>query len=798
MAKFRGQRQAFGRPGIEPRWTHGDKDGVGTAYSSSSRIWFTVWNGALTEVYYPTIDKPQIRDLQYLISDGVSFFHEEKRHLLTKTERSSPYALSYRVTNRDPEGRYQIIKEVISDPHLPCILQHTTLQAEPEFLSRLHLYALCAPHLEVGGRKNNAYIVETSGREVLAANKRGTWLALMATVPFSRASCGYVGRSDGWTDLADNFQMDWEFDQALDGNVALMGELLLNGHTEFTLGLAMGDGLHNAVATLFQCLGIPYAEQRERYVDQWTRSCHRSLPLGKVSSDGGNLYDASVSLLLAHEDKTFPGALIASMSIPWGEAKGDEDMGGYHLVWTRDMVNSATGLLAAGHTETALRALIYLATSQREDGGFPQNYWINGQTHWHGVQLDEVSFPILMAYRLREANALADFDPYVMVMRAARYLVFQGPATEQERWEEAGGYSPSSLASNIAALFCAAAFARARGDHATAQFLEDYADFLESHVEDWTVTTQGTLLPGVPRHYIRITPTLVSDPLAGEDPNQGKIVIANHFPGSQYEFPAKEIVDAGFLELVRYGIRKPGDSLIEDSLQVVDKVLKVETPVGPCWRRYNHDGYGQRPDGSSFDGWGQGRSWPLLTGERAHYELAAGRDVSRFIRAMEGFASSTGLLPEQVWDVQDLADMRMFLGRPTGSAMPLMWAHAEYVKLLRSVFDGKVFDLRPAIAEHYIFNRKTCRRLEVWKNNRQARKVQRGYTLRIQCPASFRLHWTADQWRTVTDTPSTTTTLEIHYVDIPVPLDQPAPIQFTFFWTATGRWEGKDFIVKVV
>lgn len=798
MTKFRGQQLAFGRPGIEPRWTHGNKDGVGTAYFSSSRIWFTVWNGVLTEAYYPTIDKPQLRDLQFLISDGKSFFHEEKRHLQTKTERYLPHALGYRVTNSDPEGRYQIIKEIISDPHLPCILQHTNVQGASEFLSQLHFHVLCAPHLEVGGWRNNAYVIETSGRQILVANKRGTWLALMATVPFARASCGYVGRSDGWTDLAGNFQMDWEFDQALDGNVALTGELQLDGRTEFTLGLALGDGLHNAVATLFQGLGIAFAEQRDRYVDQWTRSCRKSLPLAKVAGDGGELYHASVSLLLAHEDKSFPGALIASLSIPWGETKGDEDMGGYHLVWTRDMVNSATGLLAAGHTETALRALIYLATSQREDGGFPQNFWINGQPHWHGMQLDEVSFPILMAYRLREASALADFDPYVMVMRAARYLVMQGPATEQERWEEAEGYSPSTLASNIAGLFCASSFARERGDHVTAQFLEDYADFLECHVEDWTVTTQGTLLPDVPRHYIRITPALVSDPLASENPNQEKLIIANCPPGSQYEFPAKEIVDAGFLELVRYGIRKPGDPLIEDSLRVVDAVLKVETPAGPCWRRYNHDGYGQRPDGSPYQGWGQGRAWPLLTGERAHYELAAGRDISQLVRAMERFASSTGLLPEQIWDSQDLPEAYMFLGKPTGSAMPLMWAHAEYVKLLRSVFDGKVFDLCPAIAEHYLFNRKACRQLEVWKSNRQARKVKRGYTLRIQYPTSFRLHWTADHWQTVTDTPSTATALGLHYVDIPVSLDQQAPIQFTFFWTATGRWEGQDFLVKVV
>lgn len=798
MAKFRGQRLAFGRPGMEPRWTAGSKDGVGTAYATSSRIWFTIWNGILTETYYPTIDRPQIRDLQYLVSDGSTFFHEEKRHLRTKTERSAPHALSYRVANTDPQGRYQIIKEIIADPHLPCILQHTTVEATPEFLAQLHLYALCAPHLEIGGRRNNAYVVEVSGRDILVANKRGTWLALMATTPFRRASCGYVGRSDGWTDLADNFQMDWEFDQALDGNVALMGELESGSPAAFTLGLALGDGLHNAVATLFQSLGIPFSEHQDHYVDQWTRSCRKSLPLENASGDGGNLYQSSVSLLLSHEDKMFPGALIASLSIPWGEAKGDEDTGGYHLVWTRDLIQSATALLAAGHTETALRALIYLATSQAEDGGFPQNYWINGQAHWRGIQLDEVSFPIMMAYRLREAHALADFDPYVMIMRAARYLILQGPATGQERWEEAGGYSPSSLAPNIAALFCAAVFARERGDQGTAQYLEDYADFLESHVEEWTVTTQGTLLPGIAKHYIRITPALVSNPLIAEDPNQGTIIIANCPPGSQYQFPSNSIVDAGFLELVRYGIRSPRDPLIEDSLRVADSVLKVETPAGPCWRRYNHDGYGQRADGSSYDGWGQGRAWPLLAGERAHYELAAGRDVAPLIRAIEGFASSTGLLPEQVWDAADLPDMHMFLGRPTGSAMPLMWAHAEYVKLLRSLHDGKVFDVLPAVAGRYLANREACRHLEVWKKNRQPRTVRRGCALRIQSPASFRLHWTTDEWRNVEDTLSTPTALGIEYVDIPIRLEQRAPIRFTFFWVATNRWEGRDFSVNVV
>ncbi|MBI3988906.1 MAG: hypothetical protein HY347_04735, partial [candidate division NC10 bacterium] len=299
MATFRGQRGAFGRPGIEPRWTHGSKDGVGTAYAASSRIWFTVWNGALTEVYYPTVDRPQLRDLQYLVTDGESFFHEEKRHLQSKTERLSPHALGYRITNTDPNGRYTIIKVVITDPHLPCVLQHTRLMGDPPLLSRLRLYTLCAPHLEVGGWGNNAYVMEVAGRAILTAEKGGTWLALAATIPFSRLSCGYVGQSDGWTDLADNFQMDWGFDQVLDGNIALTGELPLDGQREFTLGLAFGDGLHNAVTTLLQALGIPFKEHRHRYMDQWNRPCRKILPLEEVSGDGGNLYHGSYSLLMA-------------------------------------------------------------------------------------------------------------------------------------------------------------------------------------------------------------------------------------------------------------------------------------------------------------------------------------------------------------------------------------------------------------------------------------------------------------------------------------------------------------------
>jgi glucoamylase len=278
-----------------------------------------------------------------------------------------------------------------------------------------------------------------------------------------------------------------------------------------------------------------------------------------------------------------------------------------------------------------------------------------------------------------------------------------------------------------------------------------------------------------------------------EDPNQGNITIANLQPGAQNVFPAKEIVDAGFLELVRHGIRRPDDPLIVDSLKVVDAVLKVETPFGPCWHRYNHDGYGQRDDGGPFVGWGRGRVWPLLTGERGHYELAAGHDAKPFVRAMESFASCTGLLPEQAWDGPDQPKSTCTCGRPTGSAMPLMWAHAEYIKLLRSVRDGKVSDLIADVAKRYLGGRADRQLFEVWKFTRQARSVKRGYVLRIQAPASFRLHWSDDEWQTVKDTPSSATTLGVEFVDIPIPAAQQAPIRFTFFWTQAIPGKGATF-----
>lgn len=800
MVTYRGDRQAFGKPGIEPRWTHGDKQAIGTAYSGSSRLWFTIWNGIVTEVYHPTVDLPQVRDFQFLITDGATFFHDEIRHVRSSIKRLDNM-LGYCVRSEDPEGRYAFEKEIISDPHLPCLLVRVRVFEGPSgsgILPRLKMYVLCAPHLHVGGKGNSGYVIEAAGRQVLAASKGTTWLALLATHPFSRASAGYVGASDGWTDLAYGYEMDWEFDQAPDGNVALTGEIPLSETREFTVGLAFGNRASRALTTIFQSLTIPYAQHRTRFEDQWRRT-DRTLPgMVEQAQDGGTLYHASYQTLAAHEDKTYQGAMIASLSIPWGEAKGDDEgLGGYHLVWTRDLVHAATALLAAGNRHTPLRSLIYLAVNQLPNGGFPQNFWIDGRPYWTGTQLDEVAFPILLAHRLWRESALEDFDPYPMVLAAAGFLVRLGPATEQERWEEAAGYSPSTLAVDIAALICAAEFARSRGDEETAVMLEEHADFVEDNIERWTVTNSGTLVPGIPRHYVRINPVRPGDPLPDAGVGDARLILANRPPGTQYEFPARDIVDGGFLELVRYGIRRPDDTVIVDTLAVVDRVLKFETPMGPCWHRYNYDGYGQREDGGPYIKYGKGRGWPLLTGERGHYELAAGRSAAPYIRALERFATPTGLLPEQVWDEPDWPEEHLYLGRPTGAAVPLLWAHAEYIQLLRSARDGQVFDLIPEVARRYLHERHRCRKIKVWSFRYPAALVSAGHTLRVVADKPFRLRWSGDGWTTVREDPSQPTRLRFHFVDVPVPERGRGPVSFTFLWPDTGRWEGKNYSVSI-
>jgi glucoamylase len=802
------QGEAFGAPGMEPRWTSSVKDAVCTAYAASSRIWFTCSHGILNEVYHPTIDRAQVRDMGLLVTDGETFVHEEKRDLDSTFEYIDPEALGVRYVNRDPEGRYTLTKEIICDPHHAVVQTQVRIEGDAELLPRLKVYALLAPHLDGGGAGNSARAVDIAGRKVLMAWKNRMSLAMaancgVASSGFSRVSCGFVGSSDGWRDLMDNFRMDWEFGSATSGNIAVIGELDLrgvgaDGAIEFTLAFGIGEGHHTAAQKTMGSLATPFADHRTRFIEQWRRAAN-PIWLAAKSCDGGKLMGTSHNVLLAHEDKTYSGAFVASASIPWGQSKGDDDLGGYHLVWTRDMVQTATALLASGRAETARRALVYLACTQEPDGGFAQNFWIDGTPYWSALQLDEVAFPVILAWRLWKANALGELHMVPFVERAAGFLVQHAPITLQERWEENAGYSPSTLAAVIAGLICAADIAREHASTELAIFLEEFADWIEKHLEDWTVTNEGVLLPEVKRHYMRIRPPESGEAYACESCAKETIRLSNRPPGTRVEFEAREIVDAGFLELVRYGVRRADDPLMVDSLKVVDAVLKRGLPQGPGWLRYNWDGYGQRPDGGPYKGWGQGRVWPLLTGERAHYELAAGKDITELIKTYEGFATSGQMMPEQVWDEPDMPDRSLRLGQPAGSAVPLVWAHAEYLKLLRSSVDGKVFDRIDAVYERYCepAGRKRLRRdLEIFTLKRPIKKIAAGDTLRILDEKRFEVRWTVDEWKTTSTAACRALGSAGFSAEIAPGVDS-GVLQWTLHWLEQDTWLGYNVDVTI-
>jgi glucoamylase len=792
------QGEAFGWPGLEPRWTSSVKDAVGTAYSASSRVWFTCSHGILNEIYHPTIDRAQIRDMEFLITDGETFFHEEKRDLVSKFEYIDAETLGVRYINSDPDGRYTLTKEIICDPHHSVVLQHVKLEGHPDLLARLKVYALLAPHLDDGGARNTARAADIAGKKVLLAWKNEWALAMSASCGFSRVSCGFVGASDGWRDLVENFRMDWQFGSAAGGNVAVMGEVDLKGETEFTLAIGLGEGLHTAAQKTMGALAMRFEEHRQRFVEQWRRVANPEW-LAAKSGDGGKLMRVSHNVLLAHEDKTYSGAFVASASIPWGEVKGDDDLGGYHLVWTRDMVQTATALLACGHVETARRALVYLACTQQPSGGFAQNFWIDGTPYWTGIQLDEVAYPLILAWRLWKADGLGEMKIFPFVERAAGFLVRHCPITNQERWEENAGYSPSTLAAAIAGLICAAEMARAHDSAEMAVFLEESADWIEKHLEDWTVTNNGVLDPEIKRYYMRLRPPECGEAYAHEGCGKEVIHLANRPPGTRTEFEAREIVDAGFLELVRYGVRRADDPVIIDSVKVVDAVLKRDLPEGPGWLRYNWDGYGQRPDGAPFQGWGQGRVWPLLTGERAHYELAAGNGYEALVRTYEAFATCGQMLPEQVWDEPDMPERSLRLGRPAGSAVPLVWAHAEYLKLLRSAADGKVFDRIDPVYERYCEpegRRKRRRDLEIYGFRRPIQTMPAGSTLRILDETLFQVTWSTDGWQTKQTKLSRSLGYAGFSADIPPAIGSEAVV-WTLHWPEQSAWLGYNIEVKV-
>jgi glucoamylase len=792
---------APGWPGSEPRWTSSAKTGVGTSLSRASRVWFTLSHGILNEVYYPRLDTPCTRDLGLIVTDGHDFFSEEKRHAHSQVTYPHPGVPLYHLSNSCNAGRYCIEKDILVDPQRDSVLQHTRFTPLAGALGDYHLYVLAAPHLGNRGRGNTAWLDEYKGVPMLFAQREGFALAIACSAPWRKRSAGFVGQSDGWQDLSRHREMHWEYGRAENGNVALIGEVdLASCAGDFVLVLGFGntpaEAGHRALASLtdgFEAARTTYVREWQ----DWQQHCLRIADAQRVDYDA---YRTSVMVLRVHESKYLPGGLIASLSFPWGFAKSDGDMGGYHLAWPRDLVESAGALLAAGAHGDVRRVLSYLQTTQEADGHWPQNMWLDGTPYWNGIQMDEAAFPILLADLARREGALSEEDLrqlWPMTRRAASFLVCNGPVTQQDRWEEDAGYSPFTLAAVIAALLAAAEFADANDERALAAYLRDTADNWNAEIERWIHVSDTDLARqvGVQGYYVRIAPPEICE---AASPAQGFVPIKNR-PLDQSTAPAAQIVSPDALALVRFGLRAADDPRIIDTLKVIDALLEVETPAGPAWHRYNGDGYGEHEDGAAFDGTGRGRAWPLLTGERAHYELAAGRPekARQLARTMIAFANDGGMLPEQVWDSPDIARRELHFGHPSGSAMPLVWAHAEYIKLLRSLREERVFDMPPQTVERYI-TRKTGSPYTTWRFNHKRRSMPAGRVLRIETLAEATLHWSDDGWRTKHDTTTQDTGLGVHKADLPTArLVAGTVLRFTFWWHEAARWEGVDFEIVV-
>jgi len=794
---------APGGPGIPARWTSSAKTGVGTTLSASSRVWFALSHGILDEVYYPRVDQACIRDLGLIVTDGHDFFSEEKRHAEHQVAYLAEGVPAYRLVNTCQQGRYRIEKEVLSDPRRDVVLQHVRFVPLQGSLADYHLYVLLAPHVGNRGSGNTAWVGDYKGTPMLFAERAGTTLALACSVPWLRGSAGYVGISDGWQDLTKHKQMTWVYTRAEDGNVALTGEVdLASSEGEFVLALGFGQGAAEAGQRAKASLLDGFRAARSRYVEAWQgwqeQLC--TLDVEDAEESQQELYPLAAAVLRVHEAKRFPGGLIASLSIPWGFAKGDDDLGGYHLVWPRDLAETAGGLLAAGAHQDAHRVLHYLEVTQEADGHWPQNMWLDGRAYWSGIQMDETAFPILLVDLARRGKALEpeDLDRlWPMVRRAAGFLVRNGPVTPQDRWEEDPGYSPFTLAVEIAALLVAADLAEQNDEPDVAGYLRETADAWNASVERWTYVSGSELAReiGLDGYYVRIAPPEVGE---AASPAGGFVPIKNRPPAEMCQ-PATHIVSPDALALVRFGLRAPDDPRILNTVKVIDHLLKVETPFGPAWHRYDDDGYGEHEDGSPFDGTGIGRAWPLLTGERAHYELAAGRrtEALRLLHAMEAFTNEGGMISEQIWDAENIPGYELSCGRPSGSAMPLVWAHAEHIKLRRSLRDGAVFDMPAQTVQRYL-KQQTASDLVIWRFNHKCQTMPSGRTLRVEVLAPAIVHWSSDGWQTSHDARTEDTGLGMHVVDLPAnDLNAGMGVTFTLYWSAEDRWEGTDFTVKI-
>ncbi len=780
------QGQAPANAAREPVWASARKDVVGTALGTS-RVWFTLAQGMISEVYYPRIDIPQIRDLGFIIADDAGFWCELRRlgrYFVEWAEDDIPAAT---LTHHHP--RFTFVLRVCTDPGRDVLLLDYELSGDEALLP----YVLLAPRLGEDSDNNRAWAEDWHGHPTLWAEQGPFGLALLARDAHGRfhskvQSVGEVGTSDLWQDFNRNGRMAWSYASAGPGEVALAAVLGRRG----TLAIGFSSSKEAAATLALSSLMAGFDTAWNAYLDGWRQwrkqqSWRAHLPASLTTAQT-RLLARSAAVLKSHEDRTYRGALVASLAVPWGET--NHSRGGYHLVWARDLVESAGALIALGALDAARDVLAYLAATQQGDGHWLQNQWLGGTPFWQGVQLDESAFPVLLAAALQEKNGLGGLPVQDMVMRALGFIVREGPVTGQDRWEEDAGINAFTLAVTISALVEGAAMLEGYAADAALMVADDW----NAHIESWC-WAEGTPLCerlGVSGYYLRAAP---ADILIHHGAKHEVPLIKNRAQDCDLE--ADEQIATGFLQLVRYGLRDAHDPRIVDSVKAMDLLLKTETPKGPVWHRYNNDGYGEHTDGSPFDGTGHGRGWPLLTGERGHYALLAGEDVMPYLSSMAAMTGSGGLLPEQVWDSAPIPQYGLEPGRPSGSAMPLVWAHAEYIKLCLSSAHGRPVDAPSRTWQRY-GGRRPRPGFVLWRVRHPRHRLRAGQELRFLLEAPALIHWGVNGWHNAQDSATEDWALG-HVTRLATASMKPGEtLQFTFYWTEAGHWEGRDFSIDII
>lgn len=765
-----------------PTWAHAGKDMVGTSLGSS-RLWFTVAEGIVTEIYYPRIDIPQIKDLGFIIADDQGFWVELRRLDDYEVRLPKPGIPAVKVVHH--HLRFTFTLEICPSQRRDTLLLRYCLEGD----SSLKPYALLAPRLGGDADNNLAAVDSHNGRTVLWAEQGPFGLALVAGGEsgedvWHRCSVGCLEASDGWQDFHQHGRMTWQYDSAGPGATSLMGEL----PNQATLALGFGTSRESAatlaVASLMEGFSTVWEAQCQAW-ESWLANC----TLADVPRDLGQMIALSGMVLKVHQDKTYCGAIVASLAVPWGESS--DSRGGYHLVWCRDLVETAGALVAVGAFGDARDVLQYLIATQQDDGHWFQNQWLGGTAFWQGIQLDEVAFPVLLASTLREHGELAGIPVQDMVRRALSFIAREGPTTAQDRWEENAGVNTFTLAIAIAALVEGSAFL----DGEARQFALLLADNWNAHLEDWTVAKDTPLARRfkVDGYYIRTAP---ADVLVDDGAQSEHLLIKNR--AIDPNLPAEEQVGTDFLQLVRYGLRRTDDPAVLDSLKIIDQLLKTDTPNGPVWHRYNGDGYGEQKDGSPFNGIGCGRGWPLLTGERGHYALLAGEDPIPYLKAMEAMTGPGGLLPEQVWDLNPIPQYHLEPGKPSGSAMPLVWAHGEFIKLCYSWKLGYPVDRPVATWNRYQGVRPRIT-YDIWGPAYRPRSIHAGNHLTLALKAPACIHWGRNGWQDTRDNETRNTGLDVYVFDLPIAEFRTGEtVQFTIYWLDQKRWEDKDYEVQVI